>query len=121
MSTTLQNRSFSKRETQSAKLALLPHLEQIRTRGWRGGLILRHRAFQRLEPTASDLIGGALALIGFSLMWVRLLSPIGELWRHIFVFWARPLGLQGSIVMVPQQWGAHLHFALPYVSAPAGP
>jgi hypothetical protein len=123
MTTALTTREFSKPEARNAKLgtALPPHLESVRTRGWRGGLILRHRAFQRLEPTASDLIGGALALIAFALLWARMLGPIGELWRRIFAIWARPLGLESTIVMVPQQWGAHLNFALPYISAPAGP
>lgn len=118
MSIGAPTRGYAKADREAT---LPPHLETIRTRGWRGGLILRHRAFARLEPSASDLIGGALALIGFSLGWARLLGPVGELWRWIFALWARPLSLDGSIVMVPQQWGAHLHFALPYLSAPAGP
>lgn len=110
-------------KTRNPKLrAELPErLEQLRLRGWRGGLIPRHRAFKRLEPSPADLIGGALLLITISLSWVALLGPIGKLWQQIFVFWAKPLGLDFSIVMVPQNWGAQMHFALPYLSAPAGP
>src|SRR5947209_7959512 len=97
------------------------HIEELRKRGWRGGLIPRHRAFARLEPSAFDLVGGGALLIAMSLLWVRMLGPLGELWRRMFAWWARPLGLEGSIVMVPQNWSAHMHFALPYLSAPAGP
>lgn len=106
----------------TAKIQPIPaHVEELRKRGWRGGLILRHRAFARLEPSAADLIGGAALLIGMSLAWVKTLAPLGEFWRWMFVRWARPLGLEGSLVMVPQHWSAHMHFSLPYLSAPAGP
>jgi hypothetical protein len=112
-----------KGETRNSKLetSLPSHLEQLRLRGWRGGLIPPHRAFERLDPGASDLIGGALLLIGTSLSWVALLGTIGKFWQHIFAFWAKPLGLEFSIVMVPQHWSSHMRFALPYLSAPAGP
>lgn len=98
-----------------------PYLEAVRTRGWRGRLITRHRAFTRLEPSTADLVGGAFLLISISLLWVRLLGPLGEFWRRLFLFWAKPLGLDGSIIMVPQHWSSHMQFALPYLSAPAGP
>ncbi|HZU22482.1 MAG TPA: hypothetical protein VE998_06580 [Terriglobales bacterium] len=121
MSTMFSTQAPPNSEAAKARLAHAAAVESVRSRGWRGGLILRHRAFQRLEPSASDLIGGAAALVGLSLLWARLLGPIGQFWRAMFAFWARPLGLDSTIIMVPQQWGAHLHFALPYLSAPAGP
>ena len=56
-----------------------------------------------------------------SLCWIRILPWVGSLWGRVFVYWTKALQLEGSVVMAPQQWGARIHFALPYLNASAGP
>jgi hypothetical protein len=93
--------------------------DELRFRGWRGGRISTHRAFARLHPTAGDLIGSALLLIGFSLAWMRLIPSVTHLWARMFSFWAVHLNLQAPVAMIPQHWG-RIELSIPYISLPAG-
>lgn len=100
---------------------LTPVLENIRHRGWRGGFITPHRAFVRLRLGPGRIIQTlALGAVGTA-AWIALLPAVGRLWGHIFTFWGDALGLKTEVLLVPQGWGSHIHFALPCFSIAAGP
>jgi hypothetical protein len=99
---------------------LPPALDAARRRGWRGGLITPHRAFVRLRLTPYRICESiALTLLGTGL-WIAVLPAVGRLWGHIFSFWGTQLGLKSDVILVPQGWGSHIHFALPCFGLAAG-
>ncbi len=93
----------------------------MRNRGWRGGLILPHRAFARLPLKRSDLAASLALVISASVGWILLLPAAGKFWGDILRFWAHAMNFQAQVVMVPQPWFRPVHFALPFVSVSAGP
>ncbi len=96
-------------------------LEAIRHRGWRGGVITPHRAFVRLRLTPRSVVeSAAIALLGTA-SWIALLPAVGRFWGYIFGFWAARLELKSEVILVPQGWGSHIHFALPCFGLAAGP
>jgi hypothetical protein len=96
-------------------------LDGMRHRGWRGGLIKPHRAFIRLQVGPWRIAESAgLAFLGTGL-WIAALPAVGRLWGRIFAFWGKHLGLRSEVVLVPQGWGRHIHFALPCFGLAAGP
>lgn len=100
---------------------LLPALEAIRRRGWRGGLTTPHRAFVRLRLGPRRVVESvALALAG-STAWIAALPAVGRLWAGIFAFWSAQLRLKSEVTLVQQGWGRHIHFALPCFGLAAGP
>jgi hypothetical protein len=104
-----------------AEKRLSPALETIRHNGWRGGTITPHRAFVRLRLRPGRIVETVvLAAVGTA-SWIALLPAVGRLWGRIFAFWGTELGLKSEVILVPQGWGAHIHFALPCFSAAAGP
>jgi hypothetical protein len=94
--------------------------DELRFRGWRGGRISTHRAFARLHPTAGDMLGSGVLLIGFSLAWIRLIPSVTHLWARMFSFWAVHLNLHAPVDIVPQHWG-RIALSIPYINLPAGP
>jgi len=108
-------------QAQQEEKRLPPALDAIRQRGWRGGLITPHRAFVRLHLGARQIVESVvLAFIGTA-TWIALLPAVGRLWGHILAFWGRQLGLKSDVILVPQGWGSHIHFALPCFGLSAGP
>jgi hypothetical protein len=100
---------------------LPPTLEAMSHRGWRGGLITPHRAFVRLRLGPRQMAESVvLALLGTA-AWIALLPTVGRLWGHILAFWGRQLALKSDVILVPQGWGSHIHFALPCFGLSAGP
>lgn len=100
---------------------LTPELEKIRRTGWRGGSIGPHRAFVRLRLTPWRIgESAALAFLG-TLSWILLLPAVGRFWSHIFSFWGKALSFRSDVLLVPQGWGTHIHFALPCFGLAAGP
>jgi len=98
-----------------------PALEKPRHLGWRGGLITPHRAFVRLRLGPGRIVRTvALATFGIA-GWIAVLPPVGRIWGHIFSFWGNELGLKSEVLLVPQGWGSHIHFALPCFEIAAGP
>lgn len=95
-------------------------IQELRRRGWRGGVIAPHRAFARLHLRASDFVITASSVLGITVIWLLSLPYVGEFWFHVFRFWHRHLGLEGSVARAPQQWGI-LHFSVPTVLISAGP
>jgi hypothetical protein len=85
----------------------------MRNRGWRGGVITPHRAFVRLRLTPARVGESAGLAIAGTVAWLALLPSVGRFWGHIFSFWGTHLDLKSNVLLVPQGWGAHLHFALP--------
>ncbi|MGA9496312.1 MAG: hypothetical protein WBV41_10670, partial [Terriglobales bacterium] len=110
--------------TQSARLREEdqgPALEELRRRGWRGGRITPHRAFVRLHMGPRRIAeSAALALLG-SAAWIASLPAIGRFWGRILAFWGAELGLKSAVILVPQGWGRHIHFALPCFGLSSGP
>jgi hypothetical protein len=100
--------------------SLPPKLESIRRSGWRGGVIAPHRAFVRLRLTPAR-VAESVGLTAFgTAAWIALLPAVGRFWGHIFAFWGAHLGLKSNVILVPQGWGKHLHFALPCFGLSAG-
>jgi hypothetical protein len=96
-------------------------LEAIRHRGWRGGVITPHRAFVRLRLSPRRVVESAtIALLG-TVSWIALLPTVGRFWGHILAFWGARLELKSEVILVPQGWGSHIHFALPCFGLAAGP
>jgi hypothetical protein len=62
----------------------------------------------------------ALALLGTA-SWIAALPAVGRFWGHILAFWGEQLGLKSEVILVPQGWGNHIHFALPCFGLAAGP
>ncbi len=83
-------------------------------------MITPHRAFARLHVGTKDVVACVCLTVILSLCWIRILPWVGSLWGRVFVYWTKALQLEGSVVMAPQQWGARIHFALPYLNASAG-
>lgn len=94
-------------------------IEQIRFRGWRGGLIAPHRALGRLRLEPLRILGSALIALAITALWVFSLPEVCRLWAAIFSFWGRHLGLAAEVTLVPKGWW-HLQFALPCFGTPAG-
>ncbi|PYY09606.1 MAG: hypothetical protein DMG61_22775 [Acidobacteria bacterium] len=92
----------------------------IRRRGWRGGIITPHRAFARLLFTAREFWITLGSVLSISAAWLLSLRYVGELWFHVFRFWHRMLGLEGSVARAPQHWGP-IQFSVPTVLISAGP
>ncbi len=113
--------SFRSLSARRSELQLSSGIESGKQRGWRGGLITPHRAFARLHVGTKDVVACACLTVILSLCWIRILPWVGGLWGRVFVYWTKALQLEGSVVMAPQQWGARIHFALPYLNASAGP
>jgi len=53
--------------------------------------------------------------------WITLLPTVGRFWGRILAFWGAQLGLKSDVILVPQGWGRHIHFALPCFGLAAGP
>ncbi|MGA8539345.1 MAG: hypothetical protein WB566_07585, partial [Terriglobales bacterium] len=93
----------------------------MRHRGWRGGVITSHRAFVRLRLGPRRIAeSAALALLGTA-SWIAALPAVGRLWGRILMFWGTALNLKSNVILVPQGWGSHIHFALPCFGLAAGP
>lgn len=100
---------------------LSPAFDEIRQRGWRGGLITPHRAFVRLHLGLRQVAESVILGCGGTAAWIVMLPAVGRLWGHILAFWGRQLGLKSDVILVPQGWGSHIHFALPCFGLSAGP
>jgi hypothetical protein len=115
-----ERQAFSSSSKARSPASLPPDLEAIRRRGWRGGIITPHRAFVRirLKPARiAESVG--LAAVGTA-VWIALLPIIGRFWGELFAFWGAHLGLRSAVILVPQGWGSHIHFALPCFGLSAG-
>ncbi len=100
---------------------LPPALEAMRHKGWRGGLITPHRAFVRLRLGPRQIMESVvLAFLGTA-AWIALLPAVGRFWGKTLGFWGKQLGLKSDVILVPQGWGNHIHFALPCFGLSAGP
>jgi hypothetical protein len=95
-------------------------MQQLRRRGWRGGIIPSHRAFARVTFGAKDLAVTLISVAMITAGWLLSLGFVAEFWFRVFRFWHHALGLEGSVARAPQQWGP-LHFFVPTVLISAGP
>ncbi|HSZ62526.1 MAG TPA: hypothetical protein VK828_12045 [Terriglobales bacterium] len=100
---------------------LPPVLEAMRHKGWRGGLITPHRAFVRLRLGPRQIVESVVLAFAGAAAWIAVLPTVGRFWGHILAFWGNQLGLKSDVILVPQGWGSHIHFALPCFGLSAGP
>ncbi len=94
-------------------------IEEIRLRGWRGGLIAPHRAIARLRLEPLRILGSAVTALAITATWFFSLPEVCRLWAGIFSFWGRHLGLALEVTLVPKGWW-RVQFALPCFGTPAG-
>jgi hypothetical protein len=109
-----------KQSKDAAADARQAEINELRHRGWRGGIIAPHRAFASLPIRLIDVAGGMLLATGLSLGWIVALPQVGRFWSRVLAFWTKALRLDGAVVMAPHHWGSHVHFGLPYVNIAAG-
>jgi hypothetical protein len=95
-------------------------LDALRHTGWRGQRILPHRAFRSVDFGWRDPLVNSTLVILLTGAWLAVLPSVGELWFRIYRWWHAFLGMEGSVAMAPQKWGA-IRFSLPTVLAAAGP
>lgn len=95
-------------------------VQDIRRRGWRGGIITPHRAFASIHYRGRDFVLTVISVFAITAAWMLSLRFVGEFWFHVFRFWHRVLGLEASVARAPQQWGP-VHFSIPTVLVAAGP
>jgi hypothetical protein len=112
---------YSSTSKAQADRRLSPRLEAIRSRGWRGGVITPHRGFVRLRLHPHRIVESALLALLGTVAWIATLPAAGRLWAHIFSFWGSHLALKSEVILIPQGWGSHIHFALPCFGLAAGP
>lgn len=96
-----------------------PAIDQLRLRGWRGGLIRPHRAIARLRLRPRGVIESILLASTMTAGWILALPEVGRFWAAIFSFWGKHLNLAPEVTLVPQGWG-HVQFALPCFGVSAG-
>jgi len=94
-------------------------VDELRSRGWRGGIIPEHRAFARLRLRPAVLAGDVALVTVLSLAWIRLLPRVGELWQRMFLWCSNFVGLHAGIATVPKSWGHHIGLDVPYLTIPA--
>src|SRR5512142_296278 len=105
--------------TSNPRPARLPaELEGLRRRGWQGGLVRPHRAFDRLEFRPGDAITAGLLAIAMSSGWLAAMNQVGRFWIAIFNFWTIRLGWQYAVWVYPAHWGG-LNFVLPFLNLTA--
>ena len=97
---------------------LTEELEALRRRGWRGGWIRPHRAFDRLRLRTRDVVASVLLAVGLSAVWLAAMNSVGRLWIAIFNFWTIRMGWHYAVWVYPAHW-AGLHFVLPYLNLTA--
>jgi hypothetical protein len=112
--------AFSSSSKARTHVPLPPALEAIRRRGWRGGVITPHRAFIRIRLKPARVAESVGLVVVGTASWIALLPAIGRFWGDIFTFWSAHLGLKSAVLLVPQGWGSHIHFALPCFGLSAG-
>src|SRR5438270_2376069 len=97
-----------------------PDVEEMRNRGFRGGVIRMHRGMIHFRASKVDLLHTVLLAVGFSLGWIKLLPVVAQLWLSIFQFWVHALHMEARVSMMPQHWTHLVNVSLPFVAVEAG-
>ncbi|HKW18997.1 MAG TPA: hypothetical protein VJO35_15930 [Terriglobales bacterium] len=79
-----------------------------------------HRAFAHLPVDARRVAHALILVVLGTGSWVLALPSVGKLWGRIFAFWGLQLKFRSEVILVPQGWGSHIHFALPCFGLAAG-
>ena len=92
------------------------HLEAMRTRGFRGGLIIPHRSMVGLPFTAQRLLTTLLLTLGGLLLLYAAIPALGVVWQEIFERTRDFLGFHAPLG--DQRWGlpGGLEFTLPVLA-----
>lgn len=94
-------------------------IEAVSSRGWRGGIIRQHRAFNRLRLRPAVLAVDVLLVATLSWAWIRLLPLVAVFWQKVFLACSNFVGLRAGIATVHKAWGMHIGMDVPYLTIPA--
>jgi hypothetical protein len=91
---------------------------ELRSRGYRGTTIMRHRAFQTAPLNLGRIIASGILAGVFTVAWLLIRPAVGRLWAFILQTGVGQLGLPGGIRVLESQ-GAFFATATPQVDVPA--
>jgi len=94
-----------------------PTLEDLRRRGYGGGVIAPHRAMITSPHHATKILGMATLTIVVLYVWLFLITWVTRFWGWTLDFWREALGMSGVVEM----WSYPFGIAIPYLQVSAGP
>jgi len=98
---------------------LEPWLDQRRSRGFRGGPIMDHRALRRAPYPRGSVVGGLVMMVVVFLLWCLAAGWVTRFWGWSMELCRVASGMPGFSSTVPYQLGP-FHFDIPYMAFPAG-
>ncbi len=96
--------------------ALPEEIEQLRYRGYAGGIIAQHRAMLTEPHTAAKILASVLLAVLVFEGWVLSLDWVALAWAEILNFWREVFGLGGYVVIVDYPLG----LSVPYIAVESG-
>ncbi|UCC74809.1 MAG: hypothetical protein JSV86_09750 [Gemmatimonadota bacterium] len=96
--------------------ALPAELEELRYRGYAGGLIVQHRAMAVEPHPAPKILTSVFLVLGLLAGWFAALDWVVVAWAWILDFWRAVFGLNGYVVIIDYPLG----FSAPYLAVGAG-
>ncbi|MCP4546867.1 MAG: hypothetical protein GY835_10430 [bacterium] len=89
-----------KKKTNPAKYdqVLRRQLEQLRIRGFAGGIISKHRSMLTLPLRPARIAVSMIMSVSILLIWLFILNDVSHGWTSIMDFWRDVLGLGGYVV-----------------------
>lgn len=88
------------------------HLDPIRFRGHRGGIIPMHRALNRLQLVPLNIVTSVLTFVCISALWITLLPVVCRFWTQVFSFALSRLALH-AVLELPRYRFKFLQFYVP--------
>jgi hypothetical protein len=92
--------------------------DRSRFRGYRGGVIVMHRALARFVLEPLELVTAALMVILFTFGWIAALPLVCRFWRAVLESGMRMLPLHAELGLTQHQFGSHFGFAIPFPRMP---
>ncbi len=110
-----------RRYPRSYDRALRDQLDQLRVRGYAGGVISAHRALLTLPFKSYRIIGSLLLMVAMLLAWFLLRGTVSDTWAGIFDFWRRAMGIDGYVILGRYHIGDWFRFEVPLLRSAATP
>jgi hypothetical protein len=104
----------------SGDTSLRARIEQLRYRGHRGGIILKHRALLTSVRTSSKAFQSFLLVVLVLVVWFSSFNSVSLMWARILDFWRDALGLGGYVVMLHYPVMNLFRLDVPYFPISAG-
>lgn len=104
----------SKSSERSAIAPPAEWLDRARFRGYRGGLIVMHRALTRFVLAPRDLATSFALVVLLSLAWLASLPLVCRFWRLIFAVGSRILALDAITGSTERHLTAYFRFVIPF-------